>query len=91
MKSLADEYFVLRTNAIQRKRFQTDQVRHSVLFGTLVPQVLFGTLRYCVTVRYPRVLFGTLKYCSVPSGMFKYPQLRTVVITVCSIGPKFAT
>jgi len=26
MKSLSQEYFVLRTNAIQRKRFQTDQV-----------------------------------------------------------------
>ena len=26
MKSLLQEYFVLRTNAIQRKRFQSDQV-----------------------------------------------------------------
>ena len=26
MKSLSQEYFVLRTNAIQRKRFQSDQV-----------------------------------------------------------------
>merc|ERR1711976_386242 len=26
MRSLSQEYFVLRTNAIQRKRFQTDQV-----------------------------------------------------------------
>jgi hypothetical protein len=26
MKSLVEEYFVLRTNAIQRRRFQNDQV-----------------------------------------------------------------
>ena len=38
MKSLVEEYFVLRTNAIQRRRFQNDQV--------IIPYLLKYSLMY---------------------------------------------
>ena len=64
MKSLVEEYFVLRTNAIQRRRFQNDQV--------IIPYLLKYSLMYQIEKEHMFTILCIIKNISTAENILWY-------------------